>query len=104
MSIGREAPAGCRIDGAAGAGAPFSVPVSTADVFRYVSVVPASGTDVLKKELPYVSNIERAQKPKRLPVVFTREETKRIFANLEGAHWVVAGLLYGSGLRLMECL
>ena len=60
--------------------------------------------DVLKKELPYISNIERARKPKRLPIVFTREETKRIFANLEGAHWVVAGLLYGSGLRLMECL
>lgn len=60
--------------------------------------------DVLKKELPYVSNIERAHKPKRLPVVFTRAETKRIFAGLEGTHWLIAGLLYGSGLRLMECL
>lgn len=60
--------------------------------------------DVLKQELPYVSNIERAKKPKRVPVVFTREETKRVFANLEGTHWLVAGLLYGSGLRLMECL
>ena len=60
--------------------------------------------DVLKQELPHVSNIERAQKPKRLPVVFTREETKRVLANLEGTHWLIAGLLYGSGLRLMECL
>ena len=60
--------------------------------------------DVLKKELPYVSNIERARKPKRLPVVFTRDETKRILQHLEGTHWIVAGLLYGSGLRLMECL
>lgn len=60
--------------------------------------------DVLKKDLPYVSNIERARKPKRLPVVFTREETKRILSHLEGTHWLVAGLLYGSGLRLMECL
>jgi integron integrase len=60
--------------------------------------------DVLKQELPYVGNIERARKPKRLPVVFTRDETKRIFANLEGTHWLIAGLLYGSGLRLMECL
>jgi len=60
--------------------------------------------DVLKQELPYVNNIERAQKPKRLPVVFTRDETKRILANLEGTHWLIAGLLYGSGLRLMECL
>ena len=60
--------------------------------------------DVLKQELPYVNNIERARKPKRLPVVFTRDETKRIFANLEGTHALIAGLLYGSGLRLMECL
>ena len=60
--------------------------------------------DVLKIDLRYVSNIERARKPKRLPTVFTREETKRIFANLEGTHWLIAGLLYGSGLRLMECL
>lgn len=60
--------------------------------------------DVLKKELPYVSNIERARKPKRLPVVFTRDETRRILANLEGTYWLIGGLLYGSGLRLMECL
>ena len=60
--------------------------------------------DVLKIELNYVANIERARKPKRLPTVFTRAETKRIFANLEGTQWLIAGLLYGSGLRLMECL
>lgn len=60
--------------------------------------------DVLKQEQPYVSNIERARKPKRLPVVFTRDETKRILTNLEGTQWLIAALLYGSGLRLMECL
>ena len=60
--------------------------------------------DVLKKELPYVSNIERARKPKRLPLVFTGDETKRILMNLECAHWLVVSLLYGAGLRLMECL
>lgn len=60
--------------------------------------------DVLKQELPYVANIERAQKPKRLPVVFTRDEVKRLLANLEGMHWLIGALLYGSGLRLMECL
>jgi integron integrase len=60
--------------------------------------------DVLKQDLPYVTNIERAKKPKRLPVVFAREETKRLLAHLEGTHWLIAGLLYGSGLRLMECL
>src|SRR5882724_5549992 len=60
--------------------------------------------DVLKQYLPYVSQIERAQKPKRLPVVFTRDETERIMANLEGGYWLIGALLYGSGLRLMECL
>jgi integron integrase len=60
--------------------------------------------DVLKQDLPYVSNIERAQKPKRLPVVFTRDEMNRILNSLTGTHWLIAGLLYGSGLRLMECL
>src|SRR5215471_15884996 len=52
--------------------------------------------DVLKQDLPYVSNIERARKPKRVPVVFTRDEVKRILANLEGTYWLIAGLLYGS--------
>jgi integrase len=60
--------------------------------------------DVLKQELPYISNIERARKPKRLPVVLTRDETKRILATLDGTNWLITGLLYGSGLRLMECL
>lgn len=60
--------------------------------------------DVLKQELPQVTGIERAKRPKRLPVVFTRAETKRILANIEGAYWLMAALLYGSGLRLMECL
>jgi integron integrase len=60
--------------------------------------------DVLKQQLPYVSNIERAQKPKHLPVVFTRDEVNRLLGRLEGLHGLLAGLLYGSGLRLMECL
>src|SRR5215831_1805272 len=51
--------------------------------------------DVLKQDLPYVSNIERARKPKRVPVVFTRDEVKRILASLEGTHWLIAGLGYG---------
>jgi integrase len=50
--------------------------------------------DVLKIDLRYVSNIERARKPKRMPTVFTREEIKRIFANLEGTHWLIAGLSF----------
>ena len=60
--------------------------------------------DVLKRELTRVNDIERAQKPKRLPVVFTRDEIKRVFSGLTGTHWIIGGLLYGSGLRLMECV
>jgi integrase len=47
--------------------------------------------DVLKKDLPYVSNIERARRSRRVPVVFTRAEVQRIFAHLEGTHWLAAG-------------
>ena len=60
--------------------------------------------DVLKKDLPYVSNIERAQRHKKLPVVFTRDEVRRVLAALTGTHSLIACILYGSGLRLMECL
>jgi integron integrase len=60
--------------------------------------------DVLKKQLPYVSDIERAPSRKKLPVVFTRDEVKRVLAELTGTHSIIARLLYGSGLRLMECL
>ena len=60
--------------------------------------------DVLKKDLPYVSNIERAQRRKKLPVVFTRDEVRRVLTALTGTQSLIACMLYGSGLRLMECL
>jgi integron integrase len=60
--------------------------------------------DVLKKELPYVSNIERVQRHKKLPVVFTRDEVRRVLVSLTGTQSLIARILYGSGLRLMECL
>ncbi len=46
----------------------------------------------------------RAKKPKRLPTVLTKEEAQRLLAHLSGTHQLMAKLLYGSGLRLMECL
>ena len=58
---------------------------------------------VLKKELGWLEGVERAKKPVRLPVVFTREEARAVLARLDGIRWVMASLLYGSGLRLMEC-
>ena len=60
--------------------------------------------DVLEVDLPYVGGIERAKRPARVPVVFTREEVGRLLAELSGTYSLVASLLYGSGLRLMEAL
>lgn len=59
---------------------------------------------VLQIELPYIDEIERAKRPERLPVVFTRSEVKQILTHLDGVEHLIASLLYGSGLRLMECL
>ncbi|MGH8355320.1 MAG: integron integrase [Pseudomonas sp.] len=60
--------------------------------------------EVLKIELPWLEGIVRAKKPKHLPVVLTREEVARVLAELSGVQWMVANLLYGSGLRLLEAL
>ena len=46
----------------------------------------------------------RAKRPKRLPVVLTRDELRAVPSHLSGVHHLMASLLYGSGLRLMECL
>jgi integron integrase len=59
--------------------------------------------DVLKKDFGWLENVERAKKPARLPVVFTKQEMNRILSHLEGTTWLMAGLLYGAGLRVMEC-
>ncbi len=60
--------------------------------------------DVLKIDIEYVDNIERAKKPARLPVVFTRDEVRAVLTQLQDVHALIARLLYGSGLRLMEAL
>ena len=60
--------------------------------------------EVLKHEIGWLEKVERAKKPPKLPVVLSRMEVKRIFAHLHGVPKLMAGLLYGSGLRLMECV
>ena len=60
--------------------------------------------DVLEVALPWLDGVIRARRPERRPVVLTRDEVRRLLAGLDGVHWLVASLLYGSGLRLMECL
>ena len=59
---------------------------------------------VLKEPLDGEINAERAPKPLKLPVVFTREETARVISLISGVHQLVVKLLYGSGLRIIECL
>ncbi len=59
---------------------------------------------VLGRELGDLGNVIRARRPKRLPVVLTREEVKAVLAQLTGEKWLMASLMYGAGLRLMECL
>ena len=59
---------------------------------------------VIGREVGDLGEVIRARKPTRLPVVMTREEVKAVLANLTGDKWLMASLMYGSGLRLMECL
>jgi integron integrase len=58
--------------------------------------------NVLGVELPWLDNVTRASRPKRLPVVLSAEEVRSVLAELEGTSWLIVNLLYGSGLRLME--
>ena len=60
--------------------------------------------EVLRQEIGWLKQVERAKKPARLPVVLSRDEVHEIFAHLHGTARLMAGLLYGSGLRLMECV
>jgi integron integrase len=61
--------------------------------------------EVLEKDLnPDVIDAVRAKKPKRLPVVLTRDEALSVLAALSGTNQLIARTLYGSGLRLIECL
>ena len=59
---------------------------------------------VLELDLPWLENITRATKPKRLPVVLSPIEVRAVLAQLEGVSWLIASLLYGGGLRLSEDL
>ncbi len=60
--------------------------------------------EVLKKDLERPIDALRAKRPKRVPTVLTKEEVRRVIGYLPGTHQLIAKLLYGSGLRLMECV
>ncbi len=58
---------------------------------------------VLGQRLPWMAEIVRARRPIRLPVVLSREEVAAVLRQLRGPVWIMASLLYGAGLRLLEC-
>lgn len=59
---------------------------------------------VLQLELGWLKDIERASRLPRTPTVLAREEVERVLGHLQGTRWLIASLLYGSGLRVLECL
>ena len=59
---------------------------------------------VLQMELPDIEGVERPRHSRRLPVVFTKAESNAVIEQMEGARRLIAGLLYGSGLRIMEAV
>jgi integron integrase len=59
---------------------------------------------VIRRDIGDLGEVIRARRPERLPIVMTREEVKAVLANLTGDKWLIAAIMYGAGLRLMECL
>ena len=85
------------------------------DLARRQNVAPSTQNQALsallflykqvpKEEIGWLGNVERAKKPARLPIVLTRDKVHKLFVHLHGTSRLMAGLLYGSGLRLMECV
>ena len=60
--------------------------------------------EVLRVELPWLDDVRRAKKPRRLPTVLTHAEVRMLLAHIEGTHGLMARLLYGTGMRLMEAV
>jgi integron integrase len=59
--------------------------------------------EVLGIDLPWLNDVTRAKRPQRMPVVLTREEVHAVLDRMNGTHGLMARLLYGTGMRLMEC-
>ncbi|HEX4822821.1 MAG TPA: integron integrase [Candidatus Polarisedimenticolaceae bacterium] len=59
--------------------------------------------EVLEMDLPWLSDIVRAKRPLHLPVVLSRDEVREVLEKMSGPTALMAGMLYGSGMRLLEC-
>jgi site-specific recombinase XerD len=53
--------------------------------------------ETLRQPLPWLSEVSHARRPARVPTVLTRAEAQRLLSNMQGARWLMASLLYGSG-------
>jgi integrase len=60
--------------------------------------------EVLHVDVGAIEHVPRARTPVRVPVVLSREEVARVMTRLTGTSWIIVALLYGAGLRLVECL
>lgn len=60
--------------------------------------------EVLAIQLPWLENLTRAKRPTRLPTVLSRDEVHAVLGRMEGVYGLMARLLYGTGMRLMECV
>jgi integron integrase len=79
-------------------------PVSASTQTQALSALLFLYRHVLAKPLRHADSIVRAKRPGRLPTVFTRNEVRRILSRLQGSQKLVSTLLYGTGMRLLECL
>ena len=59
---------------------------------------------VLERKLDFIDNVQRVTRPAKVPVVFTPAEAQAVLARINGEYRLMAELLYGAGLRLMECV
>jgi len=59
---------------------------------------------VLEIELPWIDDVVRAKRTRHLPVVLTTDEVRALLAQFEGTKWIIYALLYGTGMRIMECM
>jgi len=78
--------------------------VSASTQNQALCALPFLYREVLSQDLGWLDDVIHAKRPKRLPVVLTRQEVRTLLSALEGVKWIMASLLYGGGLRLLECL
>jgi integron integrase len=78
--------------------------VAVATQSQALSAILFLYSQVLHEAVPWLGEIIHARKPRRLPVVLTREEVASVLGRLGGSWWLIGMLLYGAGLRQIECL